>query len=149
MNKILVFTESIDLPYEGISKKKVISLTKKAAALASLDNIALSIILTDNSYIQEINRTYRKKNTSTDVISFVNRDVKLPFSEEGLEDLGDIFISLEKAREQSLDYGVTYIDEVKRLVVHGILHCAGYDHERSPQEARKMALREEEILKQL
>jgi probable rRNA maturation factor len=62
--------------------------------------------------------------------------------------LGDVYISTEQAREQAREYGVTFEEEMARLVVHGVLHLAGYDHEK-PEEARRMRSREEAHLHSL
>lgn len=109
------------------------------------DKVSISIILTDNETIHEINREYRGKDKPTDVISFAYRDEPFPSPEDIAEELGDIYISLEKAEEQAPEFEVTFRDELKRLLVHGILHLLGYDHERSPEDEKKMQALEEKI----
>jgi rRNA maturation RNase YbeY len=146
MIKVPVFIEGVTLPWEGLTARRIAALSRKAAAAAGLDEVSFSVILTDNGRMQEINSVYRGKNRPTDVISFANRDTAFPRPVSGREELGDLFISLDQARLQAADYGVAGIDEFKRLLVHGILHLAGYDHEEGPARAREMAAREEAIL---
>ena len=96
----------------------------------------ISIVMTDNNYIAELNRKYRSVDRETDVIAF-------PMDEEVL---GDIVISVEKTEEQAKEYNQTFENELGRLVIHGILHLLGYD-DVSRQAARRMRERQEEILK--
>ena len=98
----------------------------------------VSIVLTHNEYIRQLNRKYRSVDRATDVLAF-------PMDEEIL---GDIVISLEKAKEQALVYRESFKNEVGRLVIHGILHLIGYD-DSSRGSLKKMHAREEEILKEI
>ena len=147
MINIGIFTEgNISLPYNNIGKKFFTATTEKVFNIIDIDNISVNIILTDNKFIQSINKNYRKKNSPTDVISFAYRDDDLFPSHKGnMEELGDVYISLEKASEQSLDFGVSLKDELKRLLIHGILHLLGYDHELSAEEEKKMSDMEDNV----
>lgn len=148
--KIEVFTEGqITFPFRGITRGEIQKYLKRIAEILSLTDVSLSLILTDNEYIHGINRKYLQRDRPTDVISFSYRDDPFPLSEGMVEHLGDIYLSLEMALENSGAYGVAFIDEVKRLMVHGILHLIGYDHELSDEEDRKMREKEETILKLL
>lgn len=80
----------------------------------------LSVILVDNREIHRLNNEYRHIDRPTDVISFEDT--------EGGEELGDVFISIEKAREQAAEYGHSFERELGFLACHGFLHCNGYDH---------------------
>ena len=97
----------------------------------------LSVLLTGNQEIRELNREYRGKDKPTDVLSF-------PMGDDYL--LGDIVISTEKAASQAEEFGVTFDEEMGRLLVHGILHLAGYDHVRGGRQAKKMKDKEEELM---
>lgn len=123
----------------------------------------VSIIFVDNSYIKSLNCEYRNIDKETDVLSFpmleyeegkVFKDIYIyhEFNCEELDDdalvLGDVCISLEKAKEQSIDYGHSFLREVCYLSVHSILHLLGYDHMNDYDKA-KMRQREEEILLKL
>jgi len=150
MRNIGIFTEgNISLPYKNIGKKFFTATAEKVFEMIDIGNISVNIILTDNKFIQSINKNYRKKNRPTDVISFAYRDELFPSLEGNIEELGDIYISLEKASEQSVDYGVSFKDELKRLLIHGILHLLDYDHELSDEEAKKMTAMEDKIFNKI
>lgn len=120
----------------------------------------VSIIFVDNNEIRALNREFRNIDRETDVLSFpmldyledkvykeTYRDYVFDASDlnEGRLVLGDMALSLEKAKEQSNDYGHSYLREVCYLTVHSILHLLGYDH-MEEQEKLIMRNREEEIL---
>lgn len=118
-------------------------------------NYELSITLVDNKKIQEINRDYRSIDQVTDVISFAIEDDDEEefwdfFEEEDFPIprlLGDIFISLDRTKEQAKDYGHSFERELGFLVVHGFLHLNGYDHQTEAEEKEMFAL-QEKILKE-
>ncbi len=109
----------------------------------------LSVTFVTNDRIQEINREYRDKDMPTDVISFAMEELgegETPLSFTGMPRiLGDIIISLAKAKEQAEDYGHSFIRELGFLSVHGFLHLLGYDHEIEADE-QKMFGRQKDIL---
>lgn len=141
--KIEIFTEGeISFPWEGMTKRRVRATASGIAKALDVKGGSLTIILTDNEYIRAINRKYRKKNRPTDVISFSYRDDPFPCGSTGGEFLGDVYLSLERAREQAADNGGSFEDEVKRLLIHGILHLLGFNHERSLKEAKVMKEKE-------
>lgn len=115
-------------------------------------DLEVSVALVDNDYIRELNKTYRGKDAPTDVLSFPMLEpgeVDDVSSEGEVEQLlGDIVISLEKAEEQAKSYGHSFEREVAFLVVHGVLHLLGYDHE-IEEERKIMRQKEEEALKAL
>lgn len=120
----------------------------------------ISLLFVDNSEIREINKETRNIDKETDVLSFpmldypkgkVFKDVysNYYFDETYLDGeelvLGDMVLSLEKAKEQSIEYNHSYLREVSYLIVHSILHLLGYDH-MEEEEKLIMRKREEEIL---
>lgn len=120
----------------------------------------VSVILIDNNEIKNINRETRNIDNVTDVLSFpmldypkgeVFKDVysKYEFDDTYLDDgklvIGDIAISLQRAKEQSVEYGHSFEREVLYLTLHSVLHLMGYDH-MEENDKRKMRTREEEIL---
>lgn len=108
----------------------------------------LSILLTDDACIRELNFNYRKKNKATDVLSF--SQLENPSKNYTPGPLGDLVISLDTARRQAKKYRHSFEKELLRLIVHGILHLAGYEHEKVPQSiARKMRKKEKEIIRDL
>lgn len=113
------------------------------------DGSELSVTFVTNDRIQEINREYRDKDKATDVISFAMEELgegEIPLSGVDMPRiLGDIIISLAKAKEQAEDYGHSFIRELGFLSVHGFLHLLGYDHEIEEDE-QKMFGRQKDIL---
>ena len=111
------------------------------------EDAELSILLTDNEGIRALNRRYLDRDRPTDVLSFpmwdFNSELRTPNSELIL---GDVVISIEKARKQAEELGVTMDEELSRLLVHGILHLFGFDHEKSSKEAQRMKKEEERLI---
>lgn len=108
--------------------------------------LTISILLIGKERMKEINFKYRGKKYVTDVLSFSYLE-KVSLSEEIY--LGEILINPEKAKIQARQYGVSLWQEITRLLVHGVLHLFGYDHEVSHKEARKMRKLEQKILSNL
>lgn len=108
------------------------------------DTREFNIIFVDNERIRQINREYRSIDRPTDVISFAlnDNDESNYFAEN---ELGDIFISIERAIEQAADYGHSIEREVGFLAVHGYLHLCGYDH-MTEEDEKIMFARQDEIL---
>ena len=110
-----------------------------------LGDISFNVILVDNDYIHELNKNYRNIDRETDVITFALEDedsVKLPGD---MRILGDIYISIDKARSQAIEYGHSLKRELYFLAVHGLLHLLGYDHMKKEDE-EVMFGKQEEIL---
>ncbi|CAB1129621.1 endonuclease involved in 70S ribosomes quality control [Candidatus Hydrogenisulfobacillus filiaventi] len=106
----------------------------------------VSVVLTDDAAVQALNREYRGIDRPTDVLSFPQREGEtLGGGEEGAALLGDIVISVERARAQAEEYGHSLERELGFLAVHGVLHLLGWDHADPEDEARMMA-RTEAIL---
>lgn len=109
-----------------------------------LDNVVFNVIIIDNTKIKEINRTYRGIDCETDVISFALEDDKT-FNFEDVRILGDIYISIDKVRSQSEEYGHSFKRELSFLAVHGLLHLLGYDH-MTKEDEEVMFKKQEEVL---
>ena len=109
-----------------------------------LDNIIYNVIIINNEKIREINREYRNIDRETDVISFALEDEK-SFNRTDIRVLGDIYISIDKARSQALEYGHSFKRELYFLAVHGFLHLLGYDHMKKEDED-VMFKKQEEVL---
>jgi rRNA maturation RNase YbeY len=109
-------------------------------AFLRLQDKDLSILFTDNQGIQEYNRRFFGKDRPTNVISF---GYETSFAGEVL---GDLVISLERAREESEQSGVPFYERVFALIIHGVLHVLGFDHENGVKEARRMRYREKKLL---
>ena len=105
----------------------------------------ISVIFTNSSEIQKINRQYRNIDLSTDVISFAMLDSTTIESKEIEVELGDIFINTEFAHQQAVTYGHSVSREYAFLFVHGLLHLLGYDH-LNEQAEREMFQLQDAIL---
>lgn len=107
----------------------------------------ISITFVTNESIQEINREYRQKDYPTDVISFAMEELGEGEVEVVGADmpriLGDIIISIPKAKEQAEEYGHSFMRELSFLAVHGFLHLLGYDHENEEDEKEMFSLQRE------
>lgn len=120
----------------------VIDLLEFAGKQLNLDEeTEMSVTFVDNNEIQEINREYRHKDMPTDVISFAledEADEMIDMSEFDMpRNIGDIFISIDRTKEQAEQYGHSFERELGFLAIHGFLHLNGYDH-MEPQEEKEM-----------
>lgn len=97
----------------------------------------VSLVLTGDAEIHALNRDYRKKNKPTDVLAFAMSEGEFAEHRGGL--LGDVIVSVETAARQAEAAEKTLLDEVSMLVVHGILHLLGWDHDTKPKERRMFA----------
>lgn len=112
--------------------REVARFARRAQRLIGLRG-EIGILLTSNNDVRRLNRQFRKKNKTTDVLSFSAANAKFA---------GDIAIALPVAAAQARRFGHVLLDEVELLVLHGLLHLAGYDHER---DGGRMARKEEKL----
>ena len=110
----------------------------------NLNNVLFNVIIVDNNKIHEINKEYRNIDRETDVISFALEDDK-SFNTTEVRMLGDIYISIDKVREQAKEYGHSFKRELYFLSIHGLLHLLGYDHMKEEDE-KIMFAKQEEVL---
>ncbi|MCS6938774.1 MAG: rRNA maturation RNase YbeY [Roseiflexaceae bacterium] len=110
--------------------------------------VEISILITDDAELQRLNQTYRGVDAPTDVLSFAEADDSSSFVRppDAPRYLGDIAVSWDRVVAQAVEYGHSRERELAFLVVHGILHLLGYDHERGPVDEASMRAREEAIL---
>ena len=113
--------------------------------LARREDAELSLVLIGNAEMQRLNARFRHKDYPTDVLSFPAAN-NLP-TEARL--LGDVIISVDKAAAQAKEQRRTFEQEMVTLLIHGIVHLLGYDHERSAREARRMRRLEKKMARQL
>lgn len=117
-------------------------LTVLRSGLYELNNRNFSIAVVSDRRMKELNTFFRGKSATTDVLSF-------PYESDEFDpdksNLGDIVISVEQAQKQAEENGLTLEGEIKQLILHGVLHLCGYDHETDKGEmnARELELREE------
>jgi probable rRNA maturation factor len=105
----------------------------------------ISIVITDNEGIKELNINYRGIDKPTNVLAFPMQEGDFTEITPGL--LGDIVISVEKAATESLEAGIELNERISQLLVHGILHLIGFDHEQDENAAVKMEDKSIELLK--
>jgi len=112
-----------------------------------LPDAELSVLFVGDVAMRTLNRTYRNKDRTTDVLSFPMREGGFPKIQPDL--LGDIVISLPQAERQARADNSPVAEEIDRLLVHGLVHLLGYDHERGPKEAARMSAKERRLLMRL
>ena len=116
-----------------------LTYTKKLAKSIVVMGGILNVVFVNDKYIRALNKAYRDKDESTDVLSF----------EYGPDDLmGEVYISVETAERQAKEYKHSLSDELIRLIVHGILHIYGYDHEEDA-DYKEMLFVEKKVLGKL
>ncbi|MGI5911831.1 MAG: rRNA maturation RNase YbeY [Syntrophomonadaceae bacterium] len=146
----LIINQQNKIYYGKELQQIAVNVCQAAAKLAGLPKDSeVSIMIVDNSYIQELNFIYRKQNRPTDVLSFPMNELigEEPDYDSSSETniMGDIVISLEQALHQSEEYGHSLEREFGYLVAHGMLHLMGYDHELE-DESKLMRTLEEKIM---
>jgi len=128
----------------GVESKLLSKIAHRALEVLGLSKVELSIALVSDVQIKRLNKLYRNKDKPTDVLSF-------PIGEK-VEDwliLGDIVISVDTARRQAQELGHSLEEELKRLLVHGLVHLLGYDHELGGEEEKKFFELEEFVLREI
>jgi len=119
---------------------------EKTFAFEEVEPRNVSVLITDNEEIRSLNLEYRQKDAPTDVLSFPL------FDEDGTldeDELGDIVISLERAKAQAEEYCHSFKREMAFLTVHSMLHLLGYDHVTSEEDEKVMFGKQEEILNKI
>jgi probable rRNA maturation factor len=114
---------------------------------SGLPDAELSVLFIGDRAMRSLNHAWRGIDRTTDVLSFSQREGR--FAEIRPELLGDIVISVPQADRQAREAGHTLAREIERLLVHGLLHLLGYDHERGPAEAGRMRRREREFMRRI
>lgn len=128
-----------------LRRKAIERLALRILALAGRSHADVSLLFSGDRRMRRLNRTYRGKDSSTDVLAF-------PACKPGRKAtgfLGDVVISLPRARRQARAAAVTVDREVTTLLIHGVLHLMGYDHEKSARDARRMRRKEQQVLRAL
>ena len=110
------------------------------ADAAGADTLTLGVRFASDREMQRVNRDYRGKDKPTDVLSFPG-EPEPSDGEHGSRHLGDILISIPTARRQAAERGHTVERELKVLLLHGLLHCLGYDHEADQGEMERLERR--------
>lgn len=98
-----------------------------------------TIVFVSDATIKSLNRRFRGRDYATDVLSFPNKAEK--FEAETKSNLGEVVISVQRAAAQAKESGLTFSNEVEQLILHGLLHLCGYDHETDKGEMNRLELR--------
>ena len=122
----------------------------RALRLLGLSSSELSVVFVNSERMRRINARYRRIDKATDVLSFPMSGPRqgggMRFPGENFGPLGDIVICVPKALAQADEYGITFPEELLRLLIHGLLHLVGYDHEIDAYQKRKMENKERRLL---
>jgi probable rRNA maturation factor len=139
-----------------LSENQIQQILELLTLAAEMENITeeseLSLTFVTNEKIHQINKEYRGVDRPTDVISFaleesVEEEIEIIGAPSMPRILGDIIISIPKAKEQAMEYGHSFMRELGFLTVHGFLHLLGYDHG-TKEEEKEMFTKQEKILTQ-
>ena len=131
-----------------VRRTVLVRLAKLVLDAAGERQSELSIELVGDRRMRRLNRLYRNKDRTTDVLAFSMREAVAPHAARLTADmLGDVVISVPQALRQAIEAGRSPDEEFLSLLVHGVLHLCGYDHERSEREAARMQRRERQLLR--
>lgn len=120
-----------------VNKKLFKSLAQKILRDKKKQNFELSIALVSQERIKKLNKKYRKKNRPTDILSF------------SYKNSGEIIICPKEIKKNAKNFGSTFEKELTHVLIHGLLHLFGYDHEKNKLKAKKMEAKEKYYLKRL
>ena len=137
--------------WEDLAEHAASALAGVAPELAN-PRLAASLLFADDAEVHALNREWRGKDKPTNVLSFpmLEREDLLALAPAGPPELlGDIALALETCAREAADKGISLEHHAVHLIVHGLLHLAGYDHETSPEDARAMEQLEIKALAQL
>ena len=112
---------------------------EKALQAISEDEKNATIAFVSDGAIKELNRSFRGQNYATDVLSFPSEAA--PFEIENRSLLGDVVISVQRAAAQAKEHGLSFSNEVEQLILHGLLHLCGHDHETDRGQMNRLELR--------
>ena len=145
MSKVEIFNQLDEEINELETVEKVLL---SAVEKEKLEDITFNLIIVGNEYIHELNKNYRGIDRETDVITFALEDEdSIIVPEEEGRNLGDIYISIDKARSQAEEFGHGLLRELSFLAVHGFYHLLGYDH-MTPEDEEVMFKKQEEVLEE-
>ena len=142
MNKIEIFNNT----NEEIKELEIVEkVLYSAMDKEGLKDTSFNLIIVNNDYIHKLNKEYRNIDRETDVITFALEDEDSIIIPEEIRILGDIYISIDRARSQAKDYSHSFLRELSFLAVHGFYHLLGYDHQ-TKEDEEVMFKKQEEVL---
>ena len=128
-----------------ISKKKIRQTAMAVLSALDYPDAELSILIVDDQQIAQLNQDYRNRRGPTNVIAFPMREGK--FTEIAPDLLGDVVISVETAHQEGQRADLSMEERFDQLLIHGILHLLGYDHENTKSEGHRMEKKTQELFK--
>ena len=123
-----------------VDEDRVLRIAELILSNEKITNALLNIVFVDDTLITNLNREYLKKDTTTDVMSFI---LEKDFEKGTLE--GEVYANLEQIQRQAQDYKVSWQNELFRVVIHGVLHLVGYD-DQTPEDKKQMTDKEDHYL---
>ena len=146
MNHVMISSEGVKKPSWA---SKAVSFCEKVLSKLSLDNWELSVVFCTNDFIRDLNKRFRGIDEPTDILSFSQVEGSdFPDVNGGRSVIGDMIISLDMLQETSKEVSIPPQEELKRLLIHGILHLSGQDHN-STDSQEPMLIYQEQIFNDL
>ena len=142
MNNIEIFNQTEEEIDELENVRKVLDFAVKKE---NLENVDFNVIIVREDYIHELNKNYRNIDRVTDVITFALEDDDTVLNASDRRVLGDVYICLDRAKSQAIEYQHSFLREICFLAVHGFYHLLGYDHQ-TKEEEEVMFTKQEEVL---
>lgn len=137
---IQIQTDKIKLP-----KPRIVQNLSKILSALGYEDHELSVVMTDDDHMMELNQTFRGIAKPTNVLSFPMLEGEFASISPYL--LGDIVVSVDTAQKEADDAGITLDERLSQLMIHGVLHLVGFDHERGEDEAIEMEQKSLELLR--
>jgi len=128
----------------GVDEKKIKEVVFGTLKKLNRGRGEVSVHVVSKKKIKSLNKKYRKKNRVTDVLSFGTEDLQ----NKTEQDLGDIFICLEQIKKQAKENKIVWQEELGRMIVHGVMHLLGYDHQNS-KDSKAMFRKQEKFVNEL
>jgi probable rRNA maturation factor len=141
MNRVNVISDECSPP---VPRKRVRAFAERVLDAIEAENRLITIVFCGDTFIRLLNRDYRKKDEPTDVLSFMVGETR-----RGVFYAGDIVISVETLEQNAREFSVDKEEELRRLIIHGILHLSGMDHATNNYEREAMLVLQENLLKEI
>lgn len=125
--------------HRRIDREPYREFSEQALKAIRADKRDATIVFVSDAAIKTLNRRFRGRNSVTDVLSFPNQAEK--FETENKSNLGEVVISVQRAAAQAKQNGLSFSNEVRQLILHGLLHLCGYDHETDKGEMNRFELK--------
>jgi probable rRNA maturation factor len=140
MNRVAIRAEAIESP-RWLGSMRTFAM--QAMEQLGIDGLELSIVVCDDALMRQLNRRYRGQDATTDVLSFEQPGLPIGKGRRSVRVAGDVIISLPAAAANALHFMVEEEEELKRLIIHGILHLTGMNHETNLPEEPMLELQEQ------